>query len=177
MRSYLFIFLLLVPSFSFAAQIVDVGQLILNAKPLNLPAAITSLGQDVRRGVEARVQLETQPLLDVSEPLADGWHHYQISVVFIDKLNGNQLIDGQVAARTFPEDRRQIKTVRLEPQELQWTGQLILPSEQETMIKIGSKLSDGKKRIYRFFHGPPPVINLPDEEVSSGPNLLQNSGE
>ncbi len=114
---------------------------------LNL--TVIDLGQDLRRGVVARVQLQPQADLDLSEPTEKNLYHYKVTVSFTDKKTGENLGEGQAAARIFA-DKYATSTVRLEPQTAEWTGFVLLPTE-EVMIKIGSKLADGKKRIYRFF--------------------------
>lgn len=125
------------------------------------------LGKDVRRGVEAQALLESQPLLDISEPLEGDLQHYLITIVFTDLGIGKALLEGQVAARVSNAEQRMTDTVRLEPQQNQWRGILRLPAEGETMIKVGTKLSDGKKRIYRFFHNRQTVMILPEEQAPS----------
>ncbi len=160
MRLLIATLLLFNPALAHTADIVDLGQLQLVTEPFNAPASISDLGRDVRRGVEAQVQLEPQPLLDISEPLDGNLRHFLISVFFIETKTGQELLEGQVAARIFTPDKRIAKTVRLEPREFQWSGVLVLPSEGETMIKIGTKLADGKKRIYRFFYNQQPVVQM-----------------
>ena len=154
--------LFLVSSVAHAANVVNVSQLQLGAESFVSSAPIVDLGQDRLRGVEARVRLEALTLLDISEPLDGNLQHYLISVVFIETKTGKELLVGQVAARTFTTDNQIANTVRLEPQQTQWTAILTLPSEEQTMIKIGSKLPDGKKRIYRFFYDQRPVVTLPE---------------
>lgn len=163
MQLFIVILLLLTPSLAYTDNVVDVAQLQLEPEPFSPSVVINDLGEEIRRGVKARVQLESQPLRDIEKPLNGGLHHYLISVVFLKEKTGKELLEGQVAARTFTPDRRMARTVRLEPQQHQWTGLLELPSEGETMIKVGSKLSDGKKRIYRFFYDQRPVVPLADE--------------
>ncbi len=152
MQLFIAILLLLTPSLAHTASVIDVAKLHLEPEPFSTSVVINDLGQDIRRGVEAHVRLEPQLLLDISEPLGGDLQHYLISVVFVEEKTGEELLEGQVAARTFTHDRRKARTVRLEPQQHQWTGVIELPSEGETMIKVGSKLPDGKKRIYRFFY-------------------------
>ncbi len=163
MQLFIAILILLAPSLAHTASVIDVAQLQLEPESLSTSVVINDLGQDVRRGVEAHVQLEPQPLLDISEPLAGDLQHYLISVVFVEEKTGEELLEGQVAARTYTSNRRKARTVRLVPQQHQWTGMLELPSEGETMIKVGSKLPDGKKRIYRFFYDQRPVVPIPKE--------------
>jgi hypothetical protein len=143
--------LLFAPIITHAANVVDIEQLQLKAEPVDSSVPIADLGQEIRRGVEARARLEAQPLLDISEPLDGGLRHYMISVAFIEAETGKTLMEGQVAARTITPNKRVAETVRLAPRDYRWTGVLVLPSAGETLIKIGTRLADGKKRIYRFF--------------------------
>ena len=171
MQLFIVILLLLTPSLAFTANVVDVGLLQLEPEPFSNSAVINDLGQEIRRGVKAQVQLESQPLLDISEPLDGNLQHYLISVVFLEEKTGKELLEGQVAARTFTSDSRSARTVRLEPQQRQWTALLEIPSEGETMIKVGSKLPDGKKRIYRFFYDQRPVVPIKEEQSQPGLGL------
>ena len=162
------ILLLCVPSLNQAAQIVDVGKLPPVAESYVAPGTIIELGYDQSRGVKARAQLETKPILEANDPLGGHSSHYLISVVFTDVATGKLLLEGQVAARTVTSNNQALKTIRLEAQPLKWSGLLTLPSKGETMIKIGSKLSDGKKRIYRFFYSHDPIAPLL-EKISQPP--------
>jgi len=155
--------LLLTPSITISATVVDLGNLQLSPVVNVVSPPITDLGMDRIRGVEAQAQLVPQPFLDISNPLESGLNHYLISVEFLDEASGKALPEGQVAARTFTLENHIADTVRLEPQENQWRGALILSSNWETLIKVGCKLSDGKKRIYRFFFNPQPVTFVPKE--------------
>ncbi len=159
MRLFLFILFISTSFLTQAAAIVDIGQLQLVVEPASAPVQPIDLGQDVRRGVVARVQLEPQPL-GVNSAGHGGPHSYLLSVSFVESETGTLLLEGQVAARMSSEDRRIAGTLRLEPQENNWSGLLTLPAEGETLIRIGSKLSDGKKRIYRFFYNPRPAPQL-----------------
>lgn len=162
-----FTLLFLAPSFAHSAAVGGGGQLKMSTSAAD-SAPIRDLGRDTHRGVEARVQLEPQPLLDRSESLTKNLQHYLISVVFIDIKTGKELVKGQVAARTITTIKRISKTVRLEAKPLRWTGMLILPTKGETLIKIGSKLGDGKKRIYRFFYDWRSVVAISKDMVPSG---------
>lgn len=163
MRFFTVFFILLLPQLSHAVDVVDLSQLSLVAESENSISQIVDLGQDVRRGVEARAQLEAQPLIDLNEPLAGDLRHFLLSVNFIEKSTEKNLLEGQVAARTFTSDNQAVATIRLESQQASWTGIMVLPFNGETMIKIGSKLGDNKKRIYRFFYNNLSILPLIEE--------------
>lgn len=163
MRLLTALFFLLLPQLSHAVDVVDLSQLSLVAESENSINPIVDLGRDVRRGVEARAQLEAQPLIDLNEPLTGDLRHFLLSVDFIEKSTEKNLLEGQVAARTFTSDNQTVATIRLEPQQTSWTGIMVLPYNEETMIKIGSKLGDNKKRIYRFFYNNLPILPLVEE--------------
>jgi hypothetical protein len=87
---------------------------------------------------------------------------------FIRTATGESLLAGQAAVRVFGANNRVTQTVRLEPQDGQWTGKVLLDTGGESLIKIGSKLADGKKRIYRFFFNQP-TSELPGDLPGSIP--------
>ena len=151
---YLFFMTLLfiIPALSHASDVVDLGAGRSRVESFGAASSVSDLGKEMSRGVEARVQLEAQPRLDASVPLDRNMHHFLITVVFVDTKTGRELLEGQVAARTFTARERVAETVRLEPEQGRWIGVLRLPLSGETLIKIGSQLADGKKRIYRFFY-------------------------
>ena len=150
MRVFLFIVFLFVPVPVMAANSAQPENQSQSVDLSRLNVTVIDLGQDLRRGVVARVQLQPQAALDLSEPAEKNLYHYKVIVSFTDKKTGENLLKGQAAARIFA-DKYATSTVRLEPQTAEWTGFVLLPTEEEVMIKIGSKLADGKKRIYRFF--------------------------
>ena len=157
MRLLLFILFISMSFLSQAAAVVDIGQLQLVDVPVSAAAQPVDLGQDMRRGVVARVQLEPRAELDGSSGQTGTLQKYLLSVSFVESETGKLLLEGQVAARLFSKDKRIADTLRLEAQENNWSGLLTLPAEGETLIKIGSKLNDDKKRIYRFFYNSQPA--------------------
>ncbi len=159
-----FVLTLLGPLNANAVDIVEIDQLALLEQPSEGGRLVIDLGHDKRRGVEARAQLEPQKISESDEPQPEGNQLFTLSVSFTETSTGKILLDGQVAARAFEKDNSILKTIRLEPQQLFWTGTLALSRDEETMIKVGSQLADGKKRIYRFFFGRP--VLPPIEKVS-----------
>ena len=157
-----FLLIILSPLNIYAVDIVEIDQLALLEQSSDESSLSIDLGHDKRRGVEARAQLELQEMSETSDPLPESMLLFTLSVSFADIATGKILLDGQVAARAFEADNRVLKTIRLEPQELFWTGSLALSRDEETMIKVGSQLADGKKRIYRFFFGRPVVPAIED---------------
>jgi hypothetical protein len=131
-----------------------------------MTSARIALGQEIHRGMEARAFLEPLPLLDLSTPLTNGLKHFLLSVEFTKSRSGKVVNIGQAAARTFMTGNRSAQTIRLEPKGKRWTAVLILNTEKETLIKVGSKLEDGKKRIFRFFFNTPISEDSVPPEVS-----------
>ena len=159
MPLFILAFFLIVPALAQSANFVEVPKASLSSTSLVNPGNRINLGKDVRRGVEAQVYLESQQQLDINQPLQGDLHHFLISVVFTDVRTKKNIREGEVAARTIlPSGRSKATTIRLEIQGNSWTGMLALPSAGETTIKLGSKLPDGKKRIYSYFYNPKPSL-------------------
>lgn len=157
--SLVLLFLLIMnPLTSFAADIVDVSQLAALSQNQEPAQQVIDLGQDIRRGVEARAQLVPQVSTGEDATLSGNAALYTLSVSFIDGKTRQVLLEGQVAARAYNSENNILKTVRLEPQQLFWAGSMPLAQDRETMIKIGTQLTDGKKRIYRFFFRPSAIF-------------------
>lgn len=159
------LFLGLGVSTSFAA-VVDFSQIAptsQGSQTLNQPTPSSSqpssireiaLGQELVRGViaEARlVPLRVQP--PASENLPEK-ANYRVALTFREAKSGRHLLKGQAAVRLFTADDRTLDTVRLVAEEQTWRCAIFLPERGETMIKVGSQLDDGKKRIFRFFVRP-----------------------
>lgn len=115
-----------------------------------------SLGREVRRGVIADAWLDPVERPSVSTSLSpdDNLATHRIRIIFTIEKTGETVLDGQTAARIYTGTGQATDTVRLEGENEVWSGFLHLPDTQETMIKVGTKLTDGKKRIYRFFYQP-----------------------
>jgi hypothetical protein len=153
---YLYFFLfVLFPFSTYAGNVVNVGQLNISPSGPGISNEIIDLGLESRRGVEAHVSIAPQPALDLEQSLAQNSRYFLLSLEFIKTATGESLLAGQAAVRVFSANNRVTQTVRLEPQEGQWTAKVLLDTRGESLIKIGSKLSDGKKRIYRFFFNQP----------------------
>lgn len=169
MYRFVVVLLLLLPTLAQAADVVDLDQVqaTFSTAETEAPASV-DLGTDVRRGVEAHGRLEARPMLDLSQPLAESMHHFAVMIRFRQQDDSKILLEGQVAARSFSADDRVMQTVRLEVQGDEWTGDLALPATGETMIKIGSKLADGKKRIFRFFYDSTPPSSAAGEGAPAG---------
>lgn len=113
-----------------------------------------ALGQELVRGVIAQarvVPLRVQP--PGSENLPENGN-YRVFLTFREAKSGRQLLKGQAAVRLFAADDRTLNTVRLVAEEHAWSCAIFLPEKGETMMKVGSQLDDGKKRIFRFFVRP-----------------------
>lgn len=168
MRLFFFILFIVTPLSSHAADVVDSGQQLFE-EPIIATVQSVDLGQDARRGVVAIALLEPQRTEDKDTGQAEDLQTFRLSVSFVESETGKLFLEGQVAARLFSAGKRIADSVRLEPQESNWSGLLPLAAEGETLIKIGSKLNDGKKRIYRFFYKP-----LPAPQTLEGGELKMN---
>ncbi|WP_020676229.1 hypothetical protein [Geopsychrobacter electrodiphilus] len=162
MRFFLLLLLIISPFNSLAANPVDSSKLPLSGMLPDLKSATVDLGVETRRGVSAHVRLDPQPAPELSKPLAPGFKYFLLSVVFSKGQTGTSIMSGQAAARTYSDNSQKTKTVRLESAGDNWSALLTLNTKGETLIKVGSKLEDGKKRIFRFF------FNMPDTEPSGG---------
>lgn len=139
-----------------AADLVDLSTISL-ANSQTLAEETLHLGKSTRRGVTAEAWLEPVPATLGSEtPAREEGGHFRIKVEFRNASSGEALLDGQVAVRTYTPDAQQAETVRMTAGEEFWSAEVWLSEDAETMLKIGSKLSDGKKRIYRYFFNPVP---------------------
>lgn len=106
------------------------------------------LGQDVYRNVIAKAQLNR--LIGSAE--INGKVGYLLSVSFVDEKRGLPMMDGDVAVKITTPDASVELPIRLQPIDGAFQTEIYLESTGESQLKIGSKLSDDKKRIYRFFH-------------------------
>lgn len=156
--------------FSVSAAVVDLSQMppatqgsqtsrpIINqpSTQSSVPPAASSireieLGQEIVRGVIAQARLVP---LQVHPPASEnlpGKVNYRLIVTFREAKSGREILTGQAAVRLFAEDDRTLDTIRLVLEQQAWICLLFLPDRSETMIKVGSQLDDGKKRMFRFF--------------------------
>lgn len=111
-------------------------------------AQVIDLGQDVYRGVIAQAQLNR--LIDSAA--SAGKVSYLLSVSFVDEKRGVPMADGDVAVKITAPDASVAQPIRLQPIGGTFQADIYLESTGESLLTIGSKLSDEKKRIYRFFH-------------------------
>lgn len=109
------------------------------------------LGQEIVRGVIAQASLVPfQPHPSASESISEKVN-YRFLVTFHEAKSGREILAGQAAVRLFSEDDRTLDTIRLALEQQAFSCLLFLPDRGEIMIKVGSQLDDGKKRIFRFF--------------------------
>ena len=151
----LLILLLFLPVTAPAAVVnLDTPQVMENSHP-QAPETV-SLGAEILRGVRAQASL--QPLSEGDPDFDTEGANYRLQVDFVRPQSGEKILEGQAAARIFDAASEARSTVRLEVSAEHWSCALHLPEAGETMIKVGTQLPDGKKRIYRFFFDP---TNLP----------------
>jgi hypothetical protein len=156
--------------FSVSAAVVDLSQITpatqgaKTSRPaMNQPAVQSAvpptasssseieLGQEIVRGVIAQARLvPLQGQMPASE-VRPAKVNYRLVVTFREAKSGREILTGQAAVRLFAEDDRTLDTIRLVLEQQAWSCLLFLPDRSETMIKVGSQLDDGKKRIFRFF--------------------------
>ena len=110
------------------------------------------LGQDSYRGVSAAAKLRKLPATDGRSET------YLLTVRFDETKSGRQIQQGDVAAKIIAPNGSVGVPVRLLPEGGVFQTIIVLAREGESMIRIGSKLNDGKKRIYRFFFQAAPAM-------------------
>ena len=154
MRFLLFA-LLFISHSAFAANVVNLTPSTeVSAEPS--AAANISLGSDSLRGVKAEAYL--QPFVADQPAEGEVAPNYRLQVDFFSLNKGEKILAGQAAARVFDAGSRERSTVRMEVEQEHWSCALKLPSGGESMIKVGTQLADGKKRIYRFFFNPEKTV-------------------
>lgn len=102
------------------------------------------LGTDAYRGVNATAQLHQIP----GGTAAAG--KYLLTVSFSTKSGGKVLQKGDVAARISAANRRTTDPVRLNLIDGSFQSEIQLSTKGESLITVGSKLDDDKKRIFQF---------------------------
>lgn len=112
------------------------------------------LGSDVYRGVVATAQLKRLPESVEGGALPAGKGQYLLTVSFSGEQRGEVLSKGAVAVKITSPEERISEPVRLDPTEGIFQAAILLDLNGESLVKIGSKLADDNKRIYRFFYTP-----------------------
>jgi len=105
------------------------------------------LGRDSYRGVQIAAQLSPVPGSSRGED-------YLLSVSFFSVKSGKPLEEGEVAVKVTSPDGRTAAPLRLNPVDGVFRTKIRLSRKGESLVKIGSKLADEKKRIFRFFYNP-----------------------
>lgn len=156
---FILVALLLLSQAVYAADIVDLSTLSTTGPAPGLALAPeVALGKEVRRGVEAWLWVTPADSdLSLRNEQSAALFRHEARVQFVDIRTGEQVDGGQAALRVFLSDAEKPQTVRLEEVEGGWKAEVDLALDRENMLKVGTKLADGKKRIYRFFYPPQPA--------------------
>jgi len=155
-QSLLFLILLIVVPASHAADVLDLSRLPDSAVTDDRAGKVEKLplGKELQRGVETEAWLELLPKDNLHGDMITDIPTHRLRVRFVELKTKSLIEDGLVAARIFYEGRRKPRTLQMLCEEGVWSVDIRLPGNAETLIKLGSKLEDGKKRIYRFFYRP-----------------------
>lgn len=149
LRKLIPLLLLILSATSAAAinQVPSVSQLQPAGTMVLTPTQKINLGKDVYRGVVATAQL--MPLANI-----EGGNTHLLVVSFLAEESGESLRKGAVAAKITSPDGKIGTPIRLNPSDDTFQAEIQLSKKGESLVKIGSKLADDKKRIYRFFYTP-----------------------
>lgn len=112
------------------------------------------LGSEVYRGVVATAQLKWLPEPVEGEVLPPDKSQYLLTVSFSKEKSSKIMPKGDVAVKITSPDEVTEAAIRLIPTEGAFQAAVLLDQDGESLLKIGSKLPDEKKRIYRFFFTP-----------------------
>ncbi|PLX95614.1 MAG: hypothetical protein C0619_01105 [Desulfuromonas sp.] len=110
---------------------------------------VVELGSDTYRGVVATARLEIPQQSGTSgsgEAVV-----CQLLLNFSSAASGQPLTEGDVAVKVGETDRRLADPVRLNPIDGGFRAEVTIARGGEALLKIGSRLDDDKKRIYRFY--------------------------
>ena len=105
------------------------------------------LGKAAYRGVVATADLKPLPNMP-------GGETYLLSVGFSSQDTGRPLSEGDVAVKVISAKGKSAVPIRLNPVAGRFQAEIQLSMAGESEVRIGSKLADKKKRIYRFYFTP-----------------------
>jgi hypothetical protein len=109
-----------------------------------------SLGECVRDEVQSRADIKAygaDAVASMAKMGMDGTHH--LMVYFSDK-SGGEITDGVVAVRIKGPDGKQSAPVKLMGMGKGFGGDIVLKAKGEYELEVGTKLQDGKKRVFEY---------------------------
>ena len=113
------------------------------------PARVVELGSETYRGVvaTARLQIPQQS----GESGSGAGVSCVLLISFASAASGQPLTEGDVAVKLGEVAGRLGRPLRLAPGDGGFSAVVTISRGAEWLLKIGSRLDDGKKRIYRFY--------------------------
>ena len=115
-------------------------------------AELQGLGECQRENVHSRAEIKTygaEAVAKMSSMRMAGTHHFMI---YFSDLTGNELTDGLVALRIKGPDGDQSAPIKLLGMGKGFGADIVLDAPGRYDLEIGSKLQDGKKRVFEYVY-------------------------
>jgi hypothetical protein len=113
-------------------------------------SGMQSLGECLREEVQSRAEIKAygaDAVASMAKMGMDGTHHL---MVYFNDMSGSEMTDGTVAVRVKGPDGQQSAPVKLMGMGKGFGGDIVLKGKGEFELEVGTKLKDGKKRVFEY---------------------------
>jgi hypothetical protein len=108
------------------------------------------LGECLRDEVQSRAEIKAygaDAVASMAKMGMDGTHHL---MVYFNDMSGGEIVDGTVAVRVKGPDGKPSAPVKLMGMGKGFGSDIVLKGKGEFELEIGTKLKDGKKRVFEY---------------------------
>ena len=110
------------------------------------------LGECLRDDVHSRAEIKAygaETAASMAKMGMAGTHHF---MVYFNDLTGSELTDGLVALRIKGPDGETSAPIKLVGMGKGFGSDIVLDSPGQYDLEVGTKLKDGKKRVFEYFY-------------------------